>query len=84
MHFSLTSSGLTYYDHHFSYISNENETYLNYTGVDEYYGTGVIRPLKIYYFGRLSDEFETTDCNSTSRYYLPDDTLEGCKKHCRC
>ena len=58
VHFGTTYIGLTCYDYHFSYISNENETYLDYTG--DYYGTGVIRPLKIDYFGRLSDEFDSS------------------------
>nr|POF21775.1 g-type lectin s-receptor-like serine/threonine-protein kinase [Quercus suber] len=75
--FNLTSSGLTYYGYHFSYISNENETYLNYTGVEENYITRVIRPLKIDYFGRLSDEnYTLVDCTSH------DDT-QGCKAQCR-
>ena len=69
--------GLTWSGYNFNYISNVNETYLNYTSVEEYYKTQDIQPLKIDYFGRLSDEFDTlVDCNSTFM-------TRGCKAQCR-
>ena len=79
VHFNSTSMGLTWSGYNFNYISNVNETYLNYTGVEENYITRIIRPLKIDYFGRLSDEFGTlVDCNSTN-FFIP----RGCKAQCR-
>ncbi|KAK7819156.1 g-type lectin s-receptor-like serine/threonine-protein kinase ces101 [Quercus suber] len=61
------------------YISNKNKTYLNYTGLEENYTIEVKLPLKIDYFGRLSDEFVTLlHCNSTNFYIHL-----GCKARCR-
>ncbi|XP_050286209.1 G-type lectin S-receptor-like serine/threonine-protein kinase CES101 [Quercus robur] len=92
VHFNSTSMGLTLHGYNFNYISNVNETYLNYTGVEENYMeenyiTRVIRPLKIDYFGRLSDEFDTlVDCNFTN-FFTNQFTLFqfiiGCKAQCR-
>nr|POE58404.1 g-type lectin s-receptor-like serine/threonine-protein kinase [Quercus suber] len=78
VHFSSTPIGLTGYGYQFSYILNENETYLNYTGEEENYTAQVIRPLlKTDYLGRLSDEFVTlVDCTNIFNH-------QGCKAQCR-
>ena len=79
VHFNSTSMGLTWSGYNFNYISNVNETYLNYTSVEEYYKTQDIQPLKIDYFGRLSDEFDTlVDCNST---FITGECKAQCRSH---